>query len=89
LYRRTAIKAITYSAARQSLAGTMKQVCRDHAPILVTRKGSESVILMSLEDYEALEETAYLLRSPRNTRRLVEAIAQLEAGKGKSRSLRE
>ena len=76
------MKAITYSAARQNLAKTMESVCKDHAPVIVTRKSTDSVVIMSLEDYEALEETAYLLRSPKNTRRLIESIAQLEEGQG-------
>ena len=81
------MKAITYTAARQNLAKTMEAVCKDHAPIIVTRKTTESVVIMSLEDYEALEETAYLLRSPKNTRRLIESIAQLEKGEGTEREL--
>ena len=81
------MKAITYTAARQNLAKTMEKVCEDHAPIIVTRKKTDSVVIMSLEDYEALEETAYLLRSPKNTRRLIESIAQLENGHGLEREL--
>ncbi len=81
------MKAITYTAARQNLAKTMEKVCQDHAPIIVTRKTSDSVVIMSLEDYEALEETAYLLRSPKNARRLIESIAQLEEGRGSEREL--
>ncbi|MGD8296202.1 MAG: type II toxin-antitoxin system prevent-host-death family antitoxin [Desulfobacterales bacterium] len=81
------MKAITYTAARQNLAKTMESVCKDHAPIIVTRKTSDSVVIMSLEDYEALEETAYLLRSPKNTRRLIESIAQLERGEGLEKGL--
>ena len=81
------MKAITYTAARQNLAKTMEKVCKDHAPIIVTRKTTDSVVIMSLEDYEALEETAYLLRSPKNTRRLIESIVQLEEGKGSEREL--
>jgi len=57
------MKAITYTAARQNLATTMEEVCKDHAPVIITRKKSDSVVIMSLEDYEALEETAYLFRS--------------------------
>jgi len=89
LYRRCRIKAITYTAARQNLAKTMEKVCNDHSPVIVTRKSSNSVVIMSLEDYEALEETAYLLRSPKNTRRLIESIAQLENGKGTEKELIE
>lgn len=81
------MKAISYTAARQNLAKTMEQVCQDHAPIIITRKTNESVVLMSLEDFTALQETAYLLRSPQNTRRLIESIAQLENGKGAEREL--
>jgi antitoxin YefM len=81
------MKAITYTAARQNLAKTMEKVCKDHAPIIVTRKTTDSVVIMSLEDYEALEETAYLLRSPKNTRRLIESVAQLEEGQGSEREL--
>jgi len=83
------MEAITYTAARQNLAKTMEKVCRDHAPMIVTRKSSESVVIMSLEDFEALEETAYLLRSPKNTRRLIESIVQLENGKGNEKELIE
>ena len=81
------MKAITYTNARQNLAKTMEKVCQDHSPIIVTRKTTDSVVIMSLEDYEALEETAYLLRSPKNTRRLIESIAQLEEGRGSEREL--
>jgi antitoxin YefM len=83
------MEAITYTAARQNLAKTMEKVCRDHSPVVVTRKTSDSVVIMSLEDYEALEETAYLLRSPKNTRRLVESIGQLEKGEGTEKELIE
>jgi antitoxin YefM len=83
------MKAITYTAARQNLAKTMEEVCKDHAPVIITRKKSDSVVIMSLEDYTALEETAYLLRSPKNTRRLIESIVQLEDGKGTERELAE
>lgn len=83
------MKAITYTAARQNLAKTMEKVCRDRAPVIVTRKSSESVVIMSLEDFEALEETAYLLRSPKNTRRLIDSIAQLENDKGTEKELIE
>ena len=79
--------AITYTAARQNLAKTMEKVCRDHSPVIVKRKSSNSVIIISLEDFEALEETAYLLRSPKNTRRLIESIAQLERGEGTEKEL--
>ncbi len=72
------MEATTYTAARQNLAKTMDKVCDDHSPIIVTRKSSNSVVIMSLEDYQARKETAYLLRSRKNTKRLIESIDQLE-----------
>ena len=81
------MKAVTYTNARQNLAKTMEKVCQDHSPIIVTRRTTDSVVIISLEDYEALEETAFLLRSPKNTRRLIESIAQLEEGQGTEREL--
>lgn len=83
------MNTMTYTEIRRRLAETMERVCDDHAPIIVTRKNSRSVVMMSLEDYEALEETAYLLRSPTNARRLLESIAELEAGGGTERALAE
>ncbi|MBS0214185.1 MAG: type II toxin-antitoxin system prevent-host-death family antitoxin [Proteobacteria bacterium] len=79
--------AITYSTARANLADTMNRVCEDHEPIMITRNGEQAVVMMSLDDFKALEETSYLLRSPKNMRRLLESIAELESGKGKVRSL--
>ena len=83
------MEAITYTAARQNFAKTMEKVCQDHSPIVITRKKNDAVVLISHEDYSALEETAYLLRSPENTRRLVESMAQLADGKGTERGLVE
>ena len=81
------MKAITYTAAREGLASTMDQVCRDRAPVIITRNRDQAVVLMSLDDYQELEETAHLLRSPANARRLLAAIQQLESGRGKARSV--
>lgn len=78
---------ITYTSARGNLAKTMKKVCDDHSPVVITRKTAQPVVMMSLEDYQALEETAYLLRSPKNARRLLESVAELEAGKGSEKEL--
>lgn len=80
---------ITYTSARGNLAKTMKKVCDDHSPVVITRKSSKPVIMMSLEDFQALEETAYLLRSPKNARLLLESIAELESGKGSEKELAE
>ena len=81
--------AISYTAARTNLAKTMEQVCEDHAPVIITRSKSPSVVMISLEDYEALEETAYLLRSPKNARRLLDSITELEQGGGEEKELLE
>ena len=80
---------ITYSAARTNLATTMKKVCDNHEPVIITRQKEESVVMLSLEDFRALEETAYLLRVPKNAKRLLESIAELEHGGGKTRKLAE
>ena len=86
---RNAMNTITYTSARSNLAQTMDKVGDDHAPVISTRKAAKPVVMMSLDDYEALEETAYLLRSPKNARRLLESIVQLEADKGTERELAE
>ena len=83
------MNAISYTSARANLSKTMEKVCNDHAPIIITRKSEAPVVLMSLEDYEAMEETTYLLRSPANARQLLESIAELEAGNGTERELIE
>ena len=79
--------AITYTAARANLAGTMDRVCNDHEPIIITRNTQQAVVMISLDDFKALEETSYLLRSPKNARRLLESIATLDVGQGKERNL--
>ena len=79
--------AISYTAARENLASTMNKVCEDHAPIIITRNRDQAVVMMSLEDFEALEETAYLLKNPKNARRIMSAITQLDAGKGVERKV--
>ena len=83
------MRAISYTTARNSLASTMKQVCEDHNPIIVTRKNNQAVILMSLEDYESLTETAYLMQSPKNAKRLIDSIEELKAGHGQEKDLLE
>jgi len=75
------MKAITYTAARENLASTMDRVCEDHDAVVITRKRDQAVVMISLEDYESLQETAYLFRSPANARRLLESMRQLKEGK--------
>jgi antitoxin YefM len=84
-----AMDSITYTTARANLARTMDQVCESHEPVIVTRSGQDSVVILSLEDFKSLEETAYLLRTPKNAKRLLEAIADLEQGRGTERELVE
>ena len=83
------MKAISYTAARGNLARTMKKVCEDHDPVIITRKNETPVVMLSLEDYEAMEETTYLLRSPENARRLLKSIKELESGQGVEKELIE
>ena len=81
------MRAISYTAARENLAATMDRVSRDREPVIITRNRDQSVVMIAAEEYEQLEETAHLLRSPKNIRRLLDSIAELEAGKGISRVL--
>ncbi len=81
--------AITYSTARANLASTMDRVCNDHEALIITRNGDQSVVMLSLEDFQAMQETAYLLRNPANAKRLISAVSQLNAGKGVARELAE
>jgi antitoxin YefM len=83
------MEAISYTAARENLAATMQKVCDDRAPVIITRNRDQAVVMISLEEYESLEETAHLLSSPANARRLIESVAELRAGKGKERKLAE
>jgi len=83
------MKAISYTAVRSNLSKTMESICDDHEPVIITRKSERSVVMLSLEDYEALEETAYLLRSPKNLKRLIESISRIEKGEGKVRELKD
>ena len=81
--------AISYTSARANFAAAMEKVCSSHDPLIITRSKAPSVVMLSMEDYQSLEETAHLLRSPSNARRLFTAIDQLESGMGKVRELPE
>jgi antitoxin YefM len=73
------MNTISYTSARSHLAETMDGVCADHAPIIITRgKSRPAVVMISLEDYQGMQETNYLLRSPHNAARLHEAINEVE-----------
>jgi len=67
-------RSMTYSALRANLKEALDRVISDHEPLRVERKNGEPVVLVSEADYRALEETAYLLRSPANVRRLLNAL---------------
>jgi antitoxin YefM len=75
------MKSITYTEARQSLANTINRVCEDNVPVVITRKRDQAVVMLSLSEYQALQETAHLLRSPANAKRLLKSIESLERPK--------
>lgn len=75
------MEAISYTKARNQFSKLMNKVCEDHAPVIVTRQKQQSIVLMSLEDYNALEETFYLLKSPKNAERLNDAIEDFKKSK--------
>lgn len=79
----------TYSDFRQKLKGYLDQVFESHTPLHVTRTKGENIVVLSESDYESLMETVYLLKSPKNAARLMEAVEQYEAGKGRTRKLIE
>ncbi|WP_341522851.1 type II toxin-antitoxin system prevent-host-death family antitoxin [Pseudomonas sp. G.S.17] len=83
------MQTINYTTARAHLSETMDRVNEDRAPLLVTRQKGEPVVMMSLADFNALEETAYLLRSPANAERLVKSLNSLRSGKAQARKLIE
>jgi len=75
------MQAITYSEARQDLKNVMDEACSNHEPILITRRKGESVVLVSLEDYESIMESEYLLSSPANASRLLQSLKEARSGK--------
>jgi len=69
---------ISYTSARAHLAEAMQQVCEDHAPVIITRSKAEPVVMISLSDYEEMQETNYLMKSPANMVRLQKSIDEIE-----------
>lgn len=82
------METIAYSTARAKLAKTMDKACQNRAPILITRQNGEDAVLISLEYFQSLEETAYLLRSPKNAQRLIDSLQQLESRRGKKKKIK-
>ncbi len=81
------LDAISYSEARKNLASLMESVCDDSDVVVITRRKARPVVLMSLDEYNSIQETAHLLRSPANAERLLESIAELQQGKAVPRAL--
>jgi antitoxin YefM len=81
------VKTMTYSESRARYAETLDAVTNDSEPVVITRAGHDPVVIVSQRDYESLVETAYLLRSPANARRLLASIERLERGEGVVREL--
>ncbi|HFQ82023.1 MAG TPA: type II toxin-antitoxin system prevent-host-death family antitoxin [Desulfobacterales bacterium] len=81
------MEAMAYSNLRKNLAKSMEQVCDEHEPLIITRKNSSSVVMVSLEDYNAMAETMYLLQNPANAERLMASIREFEQGKFQQQEL--
>ena len=76
------MQTVTYSEARENLKSVIDKVVADRAPVMITRQRGENVVLISASEWAGMEETLYPLRSPRNAERLLESIAELDAGGG-------
>lgn len=81
------MQILNFSQARAGLKQAMDDVCRDHEPAVITRQRGEPVVIMSLEDYNGMRETLYLLDSPANARRLRESIDQIRSGAAVDREI--
>lgn len=83
------MKNINFTNFRNNMSTIIDRVNDDRQPILITRQKERPAVLMALEDFKSYEETAYLLRSPKNAARIISAIKQLESGGGKEHDLIE
>lgn len=83
------MRTMSYSESRARYAETLSAVVDDREEVVITRAGHEPVVIVSLDDYESLKETAYLLRNPANARRLLASIERLESGDGTTHDLVE
>ena len=81
------MKTMSYTESRANYAEMLDGVVNDREEVIITRAGHDPVVVVSLADYESLRETAYLMRSPANARRLLDAVERLEAGRGQAHEL--
>ncbi len=81
------MKTMSYTESRKRYAEVLDSVVNDREEVVITRAGHEPVVIVSLADFESLRETAYLLRSPANARRLLDAMQRLESGAGEQHEL--
>lgn len=81
------MKTMSYTESRARYAEVLDSVVNDREEVVVTRAGHASVVIVSLEDFESMRETAYLMRSPKNARRLLDAMERLEEGTGEEHDL--
>lgn len=81
------MRQMSYSDARASLKTVMDEVCADHAPLMVTRQSADPVVILSLDDYNSINETLHLLGNAHNAERLRRSIAQVRAGKAITKEL--
>lgn len=81
------MRTMSYTESRARYAEVLDSVTRDREEVVITRAGHEPVVIVSLADFESLRETAYLMRSPANARRLLDAMERLEAGEGTEHEL--
>jgi len=81
------MNALTYTHTRQHFADIMRRVNDDHAPVVVMSQRGKPVVIVSLDDFQSLEETAYLMRNPTGARRLLESVEELRNGGGTPREL--
>ncbi|SEF78084.1 type II toxin-antitoxin system Phd/YefM family antitoxin [Algoriphagus boritolerans] len=83
------MEVTSYSKFRENMKSYLDNVVNDSRPLYVTRTNGEDVVVLSKSDYEGLKQTNYLMRSPKNAERLLEAIKELDEGKGVKRDLIE
>lgn len=81
------MEAINYSDLRQNLKKYLDSVSQDHHPLIVTRKNNKNVVILSMDDYNSLNETHYLFSTQNNQEHLQKSLLQLRSGKGNPRDL--